>query len=562
MAPPDRIEGHIADYLRRDPETAGKITKYDIPGFFKRKRMEEELRRHRDHLEELVKRRTDDLRRSEAKYRGIFENSPEIIVIVDSDGKVADVNRKVTDWLGFHTDGLVGRPFLDLPPIAPASRERLAERFFGKIDFETVPWLEVELTAADGSRSVGRVLGNPIQGGDGTPLGTILMISDITDERRIKEELHKTQKLESLGILAGGIAHDFNNILTAILNNVTLSRLPLDPADEAFEYLKDAEKACLQAKRLTQQLLTFSRGGAPVRDPAPLPELLQETVSFALRGSKSSCAFAIPEDLWLAVVDPGQISQVIHNLVINADQAMPAGGTIHLATENLFVEPGQAFDVKAGRYVRISIRDEGEGIPEEDVPSIFDPYFTTKPKGSGLGLSVCHSIIRQHEGAISLETKPGFGSTFHVLLPAVEEKPAPRPPPETGPPSLSGRVLLMDDEEVILRTTRIMLGRLGCEVVLARSGEEAVAAFREARDAGQPFGVVVLDLTVPGGMGGKEAIRKLQEIDPRVVAVVSSGYSTDPVLSAFREYGFKGVLAKPYTIDELQKALATALAGK
>ena len=380
---------------------------------------------------------------------------------------------------------------------------------------------------------------------------------DITERKRMEEELLRTQKLESVGILAGGIAHDFNNILTAIIGNISLAKNQVTPEDEIFELLNEAEMASTRAQGLTKQLLTFAKGGTPVKETASIRDIIKESALFALRGSKSSGEFSISEDLWPVEVDIGQFNQVINNIVINAIQAMPLGGTIKFAVENQNIEEKDSLPVKPGRYVGISITDQGIGIAEEYLSKIFDPYFTTKQKGSGLGLATTYSIIRRHDGYIKVESKLGVGTTFHIRLPASEKA-----IPEKEEVRLikgQGRILVMDDEASLRRTAGRMLDILGYEPEFAKDGDEAIQMVKEAREAKKPYDAIILDLTVPGGMGGKECIARLLEIDPEVKAIVSSGYSEDLVLANFHEHGFKGMMPKPFETRSLSKVLHDVL---
>jgi PAS domain S-box-containing protein len=401
----------------------------------------------------------------------------------------------------------------------------------------------------------------PIAGQNDGTVQFIHVSRDISERKQLEEERQRVAKLESIGVLAGGIAHDFNNILTAILGNISLARMESAPGSEINERLEEAEKATLRARDLTQQLLVFSKGGAPVKKLASLPELLTDTANFALRGSNVNCRFSIADDLWHVEIDEGQISQVIHNLVINAQQAMPTGGTIELRAENMALTDrqslGKSMPLKKGMYIRISIQDRGIGIPEKHMDKIFDPFFTTKQKGNGLGLATSFSIIRNHQGHISVESKIGNGSTFYVYLPASGIRASrPRDREKETKAAEGAKILIMDDEAMVRDVAVLILKHIGYEdVEVAMDGAQAIDHYREAMTKGKPFDAVILDITVPGGMGGKETIKKLLEIDPGVKAIVSSGYASGLDIAAYRKYGFKGAVAKPYTMEQMKKAL-------
>lgn len=383
---------------------------------------------------------------------------------------------------------------------------------------------------------------------------------DITEQKRMEAELQRAQKLESVGVLAGGIAHDFNNLLTGILGNVSLAKLEAQRAghDAVADLLTDAEIASLRAKGLTNQLLTFSTGGAPVKATVSITKLLRESAQFALRGSNVDCRFEIAADLWLVDADEGQLSQVVNNLLINARQAMPQGGIVNLSAENRDVGTDLP-TLTPGRYVLISVVDQGMGIPAEHLPRVFDPYFTTKQTGSGLGLSTTHSIVRNHGGHIRVESVVGRGTSFFIYLPASQRPVAVDAAEKTEFTYGQGRVLVMDDDEAVRNLAARVLRGAGYQVELAADGAEAIASYQRAKRAGAPFDVVLLDLTVVGGMGGEETVRRLRGFDPQVRAIVSSGYSTEATMSDYTRYGFDGVVPKPYTVSELTRVVAAVL---
>ena len=383
-------------------------------------------------------------------------------------------------------------------------------------------------------------------------IGAVLVFRDITEKRKMEDEIFKKRKLESLGTLAGGIAHDFNNVLTAILGNLTLLKMSMVSPDEIYTLLGEIETQALRAQGLTQQLLTFSKGGTPVKKLASVGELIKESSTFVLHGSNVLVTFILPEDLWSVEVDKGQFNQVIQNIVLNAKQAMPKGGRLTIEAKNLIIDRKGPLPLEKGQYIRISFADSGGGIPEEFLSKIFDPYFTTKKSGNGLGLATVFSIIERHDGYITVDSIVGKGTTFYLFIPAAGfSTPADRRPAEVPVYTHSGKILLMDDEESL----RIVLGRIlrniGYDVELASNGEEALRRYKEAMEQKADFDVVILDLTIRGGMGGKDTLKNLLKLDPGVNAVAFSGYSNDPVMSYYQEHGFKGVLVKPFKYEEL-----------
>jgi len=393
----------------------------------------------------------------------------------------------------------------------------------------------------------------PVKDKTGNVSGVVLVFRDVTERRKIEQEQLKIQKLDSLGILAGGIAHDFNNILTGILGNITLSKMYLDANNKAYNKLEAAEKASLRARDLTQQLLTFARGGAPIKETISIRKIIDESAYFALSGSNIKCDCVIPDDLRSLKADASQLGQVISNLVINAAQSMPQGGTIKITAENIDINDKSGIPVQPGQYIKIKIKDVGHGIPNEYLAKIFDPYFTTKQAGNGLGLATVFSIINKHNGYIFVESEIGKGTAFFIYLPVSTETVIHKKKKNmiTG----KGRILVMDDEVMVLEVCKAMIESLGYKTDSAKNGAEAIVKYKESMDTDSPFDVIILDLTVQGGMGGREAIKKLLAINPQVKAIVSSGYSVDSTMSKFKTYGFIDVLAKPYKLETLSKTL-------
>lgn len=485
----------------------------------------------------------------------------EGVIALDGKGNVYLTNKEAERLTGWAQEDSVGKPLKNIfnlfcgktgehfeDPAKRLARSRELTEFYDEIMLEN----------RNGSRRavVGSV--NPIINEKDEITGEILVFKDVTEIARMQRELLKTQKLESIGILAGGIAHDFNNLLTGILGNIELAKDSVPPGD-ALERLTDAEEAIKKAKNVTKQLITYSSAGAPVRELAYMDSIVRESADYILSGSKIKEEISVQEDLWFVEVDEGQISQSLNNIFLNAVQAMPEGGNVRIICENVVVEPEEFFHAAPGKYVEITVEDTGTGIPRESLPKIFDPFFSTKEGASGLGLTTAYSVVRNHGGFITVESEPGAGTSVHVFLPAstVQKKPVSE---EKRTEKISadgqGRVLVMDDEDMIRNIAGAILSRLGYEVKLAANGEEALTLYRDALEEGKPFDAVILDQTVRAGMGGLETLQKMKEFDPEVKAIISSGYSTDPIMSEFRKYGFAGVIRKPFSkgeFDDLMK---------
>ncbi len=494
------------------------------------------------------KKAEEALKQSEANFKKLADTSPALIFVFNED-RLLYMNSTAKFVTACSDEDMININPWDL--VHPDSRDLLRQAGIARRKGEMVPPYEARLISKNGSEIWGYLSADIIDyEGQEAILGVII---DISERKKMEEDLLQATKLESLGILAGGIAHDFNNILTVISGNISLAKMIIDAENDISELLSEVEKAAFQARDLTQQLLTFSKGGAPIKETASIQELLMDSASFVLRGSNVNCKFAIPDDLWAVNIDKGQISQVVNNLIINADQAMPEGGSIELSAEN-FVAP-IAHSLPIGNYIRISIKDQGIGILEKHLTKVFDPYFTTKQKGHGLGLATCYSIIRKHAGDIKISSEYGVGTTINVYLPACSEEVVVKKAPPSRALLGQGKILIMDDEAIVRETLGRMLKHLGYNTVFASDGQEAIALYRIAKELGEPYDVVIMDLTIAGGMGGKEAVQKLLRIDSQAKVLVSSGYSNDPVMADFKLYGFCGIIPKPYEIAGVNQVL-------
>ncbi len=506
------------------------------------------------------KRTETALAESELMYRTLVRTSPDAIIVTDPEGIVTEVSRQTIEQLGYGSpEELTGRNLMEL--IVAKGRETMQKDLLRVLELGAAKNMEYSLLRKDGMTFLGDMNVSVVKDLHQSPRALIFSIRDITQRRQMETELARVERLDALGVLAGGIAHDFNNILTAISTNISMAQMFGNLEEEISKMLDDAEAASSRAKNLTQQLLTFSKGGLPVKNPIRISRLIKETSEFALSGSNVVCTYDLAENLKTVDADEGQISQVIQNLIINADQAIPGGGTIRILAENTRLEKGETVLAKEGEYIRISITDQGTGIPKKHLNRIFDPFFSTKYKGSGLGLSTVFSIVNNHGGQIQVSSEAGEGTTFTICLPATdkptEEKKERNAPPARG----EGRILIIDDDDMVRRSAGKTLQKLGYSVDFAEEGARGIKIYIAAQEEGAPFDAVIMDVTIPGGMGGLEAISKLLKIDPEARAIVSSGYSNDPAMARFREYGFRGVIKKPYKIEALGDVVARTIRG-
>jgi len=527
------------------------------------KKTEDILWRAKEELEEEVQLRTVDLRlaneqitRAYKMTRDILQKAPFGIYVVNSDGSVEYVNDAMVEMAGIRFEELSRTNIFSVDAYNAVGFNAKVRALFD----ENKPfWITGVKIDSYYSKKPTIVNYRGISVQEGLNKKALIFVEDITDKLHLEEELMKAHKLESVGILAGGIAHDFNNILSIILSNVSFARIHVFDNPTLRDPLLDAEKATRRARDLTQQLLVFSRGGMPVKKVVNIDTITMETANFALQGSRSRAEFDIKPGLWPVEVDVGQFNQVIQNLVINADQAMPQGGVVKISAVNIDIKQEQSTPLTPGHYVKVSVKDTGIGISPEHLQKIFDPYFTTKQMGSGLGLAIAYSVIKKHNGLITVDSKLGEGANFDVYLPACER--VPDEVARSGGVVFSGHgsILIMDDEEYVRSVLSRSLVSLGYEVTAAANGEETLDFYNKSAAAGKTFDLVILDLTVPGGMGGLKTLEELKKTNPFVKAVVSSGYSNDPVMADYAKYGFVDVLAKPYDVKTLSETIYRAV---
>jgi two-component system cell cycle sensor histidine kinase/response regulator CckA len=531
----EELEGRVRERLADLVET-NKLLTAEIA---ERKRFEEKLREQYQFLEVLI------------------NAIPGPVFYKDAGGIYQGCNWAFEKYMGLSRERIVGKTDYDFAPRKLAEKYRTIDQSLmanpGIQDYETI------FQDADGRELNVIIIKAAYLKNKGEVGGVIGIMVDVTDIRKLEEEQLKMEKLESLGLLAGGIAHDFNNLITGILGNISLARIFLDPLHKSTRHLEEAEKASQRAAELAHQLLTFARGGSPIKKRVAIRKIVDETVSFSLRGSNVEGIVAIPDSLNAVEADEGQLRQAFGNIILNAMQAMPGGGTLKISAEDITLSENNVFSLSPGKYVKISFSDQGSGISEENRKKIFDPYFTTKAGGTGLGLSSTYSIIKRHGGCIDLHSSVGEGTTFICYVPSTGETITGHHSVE-GPFEVvehrGGSVLVMDDEEMIRAIVAEMLEYLGYQASTCKTGEDAIALYKAAKESGSPFFAVIMDLTIPGGMGGKDAARQILTFDPSARLIVSSGYSDNPVMADYEKFGFCGAVIKPYEAMEISNVLS------
>ena len=500
------------------------------------------------------RRMVKELEKSKELFLMFFKLSNDPCCITKkASGEIIDVNPSWQTVFGWTREDAIGKRLTDLNILTRQNQEELDERLNKTLDPDPSTEYRVTLCTKSGEERSClldcRTVGTPGKE------NIFTLIEDITDKEALEKEQLRLGKLESLGIFAGGIAHEVNNSLTEIIGNLSMAKIS-DNTEERNGFLENSETASLQIRSIAQQILTFSKGGEPARELIELEDLLVKAVPSSLHGSNIKAEFIIEDDIWQVKIDKEQIKQVIHNVVVNARQAMSGEGSIFVSIKNIQLTTGTKIPVAPGSYVQVSIGDQGSGIAAADQQKIFDPFYSTKSSGKGLGLAVSHSIIQKHHGHITFASHPNIGTTFSFLLPAEKEKsPIAKKPKQLELRSGKGKILVMDDSEPIQLLIKAMLSRLGYDVVVTSDGSEAIEEYKTALDEDRSFLAVILDLTVPGGVGGEETLRTLLQVDPHVKAIVASGYSDSDVLSQYQNYGFSGSIPKPFRVVELGAAL-------
>jgi PAS domain S-box-containing protein len=487
-----------------------------------------------------------------------FDYLFDAVVVVDLQGLIIDWNKGSEDLYGYSKEEIINKHVSILH--VPEDIDRVTAEVISEVE-KSGKWTgEVRMQHKTGRVGWVESMCIPFFDNEDQVIGTFGINRDISARKFMEEELLKSRHLDSVGILAGGIAHDFNNINGGLFGYIELAMEKITPEHEAYDYLQTAHKALIRATSLTQRLLTFAKGGAPILEILDIKHVIQDSVDFTLSGSNVRTDLNLSDDLWLVKADKGQLYQVITNLTLNGIQAMPEGGTLYIEAKNIKDFDNSNATHLSGEVIKLSIRDEGVGISSEHVNKIFDPYFTTKAAGRGIGLATVQSIINKHNGIVTVDSELGVGTNFTIYLPVDSSLPQTFDTISSDvtdePDTTAGHVLVMDDEEMILNLSVDIIESFGYTVDTAIDGKEAKEKFIAAKNSGKAFDVVIMDLTIPGGMGGKEAVKEILAFDQEAKVIVSSGYSTDPVMVDYLEYGFKGRLAKPFQMKDLQKELS------
>lgn len=511
-----------------------------------------------------MKKAEDDLQKSENKFKRLIDSLHKSLFFYSHDinGNFTYLSPSVKDVLGYSENEFLTH-YSEYLTDNPINKEVVRYTDLSIKGIKQPPY-EVEIFHKNGSIHRLQVAETPVYDDNNKVIAIEGLAHDITETKKIEQQLQQAQKMEAIGLLAGGIAHDFNNILNIITANASFVLSQSTPNGKLHEVLQEIDDGATRAQNLAQKLLTFAKGGKPIKETLDLNPLIKDAAVFITIGAKVKCEFNFTDNLWRVDADKGQIEQVINNLVINANQAMPQSGTIYINTQNVNVDPQTGIPLPAGRYIRITIKDEGMGISKKHFSNIFDPYFSTKQEGSGLGLATTYSIVKNHHGYISVESEIDRGTTFEIYLPASKkmvtqiENEQKQDIKHKG----AGSILVMDDETLVLKVSKRILGSMGYEVEFAKDGHEAIDIYYTAFSSNNPFDLVILDLTIPGSMGGAETIPEILKINPEAKIAVSSGYSNDPVMANYKDHGLAGIIPKPYRQSQMAELLNNVLGQK
>ncbi len=573
------FEAGATDYVVKSGDF--RVIKLRIYSILRRKHFERETEKIRGQLYDAEKKAliahsekeaeqkfSSQLAEEKERLMVVLRSIGDGVVAVDEQGKTTIINEAAERLLNCTSEEALGLSLGEIFVVSQSDENREKESLSQKlsvVDKEIYFFDQLKVKSLSGKSCLLEGIKSPMFDQNKGVTGAVFVFRDIESRQKVQEELQKTSKLEAIGTLAAGIAHDFNNLLTVILGNISLTKTMLTDSPQVTGMLTEAEKATEKATHLSNQLLTFSKGGSPVKSVENIAGIVKESSAFVTTGSNVVCEIKASDDLWDTEVDKNQIFRAIQAVVLNSKEAMEDGGVVDISIENVEFSDDdkrkEFLKLSKGKHLQINIKDQGCGIPEENLSKVFDPFFSTKMVGSGLGLMTALSIVEKHNGAIDIKSELKKGTSIDIYLPATEEKkPVKKKEKEVAlmksEPSNGGpikRVLLMDDEDQVLNLAALMCKKAGLEPTLTHEGSEAVDLYKKSKEEGAPFDLVIMDLTIPAGMGGKEAIGLLREIDPDVRAIVSSGYSNDPVMANYQEYGFKGVMAKPYKLDLLKE---------
>ncbi|MCK4501830.1 MAG: cache domain-containing protein, partial [Desulfuromonadales bacterium] len=551
----------FSDFFNRAAHSSAEINR-DLIRFVELDQMAEFANQMRDDKAVAEKALFDEREQLLVTLHSIVDG----VITTDMDGRIGLINQVAETLTGWNQTTAAGKALEDIFTLSQekdrgSAGNELTEKQFA--EFNGIVESRALLTSKNGEEYQVSISSAPLRDTEGEVRGRVIVFRDETERLKTEKELFKAKKLESVGVLAGGIAHDFNNILAGLFGNIELANRKIPEDHAAYPYMQVAHQALDRATSLTKQLLTFAKGGEPILEAVSAQQVITEIVQFNLSGSQVKAVFGLPDELWPIKADKGQFGQVIENLTINAKHAMPLGGTLYINGENISIENGNAPTMISGDCIKLSVRDEGVGMTADLLDKIFDPYFTTKQTGSGLGLAAVRSIVEKHNGRINVESEPGYGTTFTIYLPADKDPrdiaKKPNQEPSTALLPATGRVLIVDDEELVQNVLVEMLAIIGCSADIADKGEAGKEKYLAAQNAGVPYALVIMDLTIPGGMGGEEATKEILAIDPDAKIIASSGYSTDPIMARFLDYGFSGRIVKPFRLDDVKREMYRVL---